>query len=258
MPIIFLICNCQVQVSTQTDEQNEEHIEDVTENHELEDHEESMVEESSDDTIDTSSDSSRSTLASNDTRQTETKNEETQTERMFIDQPVPQQSNSTVNSEFTSLRDQLSTLREGFIEKHGSEPSVSLHYSEQSSTNSTIKIGVSDELNRSYVPPCSSQSLPNDAVSKNETSDVQDPLVDEVNENVTEEGDPADVDDIIGSLGDVGQERTEDDRDNEVQVDYTDSEDEPNIINRNIHVNCNTKVYQPQVTHKYVGHRNAR
>lgn len=47
------------------------------------------------------------------------------------------------------LHDKLSTLRHGFIEKHGSEPSVSLRYSDQSSSSSTIRLGVSNELDRS-------------------------------------------------------------------------------------------------------------
>lgn len=35
----------------------------------------------------------------------------------------------------------LRSLRQGFIERHGSEPSVSLRYSDQSTSNSTISLG---------------------------------------------------------------------------------------------------------------------
>lgn len=51
----------------------------------------------------------------------------------------------------THLRTQLTTLRNlrhGFIEQHGSEPSVSLKYSEQSTSNSTISLRVGNELDR--------------------------------------------------------------------------------------------------------------
>lgn len=34
----------------------------------------------------------------------------------------------------------LRSLRQGFIEQHGTEPSVSLRYSEQSTSNSTISL----------------------------------------------------------------------------------------------------------------------
>lgn len=53
------------------------------------------------------------------------------------------------------LRNHLTTLRslrEGFIEQHGSEPSVSLKYSEQSTSNSTISLKV---VSGSAVPSTS-------------------------------------------------------------------------------------------------------
>jgi hypothetical protein len=51
----------------------------------------------------------------------------------------------------TSLYSHLTTLRnlrDGFIEQHGSEPSVSLRYSQQSTANATISLRVGDELSR--------------------------------------------------------------------------------------------------------------
>lgn len=42
----------------------------------------------------------------------------------------------------------LRNLRHGFIEQHGSEPSVSLRYSQQSTSNSTISLRVGDEVDR--------------------------------------------------------------------------------------------------------------
>lgn len=49
---------------------------------------------------------------------------------------------SRLRSDLTTLRN----LRHGFIEQHGSEPSVSLKYSEQSSSNSTISLRVGNSL----------------------------------------------------------------------------------------------------------------
>lgn len=49
-----------------------------------------------------------------------------------------------LRSHLTALRN----LRHGFIEQHGSEPSVSLRYSQQSSSNSTISLRVGDEVDR--------------------------------------------------------------------------------------------------------------
>lgn len=49
-----------------------------------------------------------------------------------------------MRSHLTALRN----LRHGFIEQHGSEPSVSLRYSQQSTSNSTISLRVGDEIDR--------------------------------------------------------------------------------------------------------------
>ncbi|GLH15811.1 WD repeat-containing protein 82 [Gryllus bimaculatus] len=53
-----------------------------------------------------------------------------------------------IQRKISSLQDKLSTLREGFIERHGSEPAVRLMYSEKSSSNATISLGVADEVSR--------------------------------------------------------------------------------------------------------------
>ncbi|KAK0163937.1 hypothetical protein PV328_002620 [Microctonus aethiopoides] len=59
-----------------------------------------------------------------------------------------------------NLQDRLSSMRDGFLEKHGSEPAVSLTYSDKSSTGATISLGVADEVTRdSYHPgPSGSQN----------------------------------------------------------------------------------------------------
>ncbi|XP_044594163.1 DDB1- and CUL4-associated factor 6-like isoform X1 [Cotesia glomerata] len=60
-----------------------------------------------------------------------------------------------------NLQDRLTSMRDGFLEKHGSEPAVSLTYSDKSSTGATISLGVANEVIRdSYHPgPSGSQNL---------------------------------------------------------------------------------------------------
>ncbi|KAG5326622.1 DCAF6 factor, partial [Pseudoatta argentina] len=52
-----------------------------------------------------------------------------------------------------NLQDRLTTMRDGFLERHGSEPAVSLTYSDKSSTNATISLGVGDEMTRDTYHP---------------------------------------------------------------------------------------------------------
>ncbi|KAG5889420.1 hypothetical protein JTB14_032754 [Gonioctena quinquepunctata] len=59
---------------------------------------------------------------------------------------------SHLHSHLTALRN----LREGFIEQHGAEPSVSFRYSQQSTSNSTISLRVGREVSRSFGEESSS------------------------------------------------------------------------------------------------------
>lgn len=66
----------------------------------------------------------------------------------------PHISGSSSNASDRSLRsltNQLSYMRHGFIEKHGTEPMVNLHYSDKGSTASRITMSVADEVNREQV-----------------------------------------------------------------------------------------------------------
>lgn len=54
---------------------------------------------------------------------------------------------STLGSHLHSHLTVLRNLREGFIEQHGAEPSVSFRYSQQSTSNSTISLRVGNEVN---------------------------------------------------------------------------------------------------------------
>ncbi|KAJ9594700.1 hypothetical protein L9F63_014034, partial [Diploptera punctata] len=66
-----------------------------------------------------------------------------------------------VQHNISNLQDQLSTMREGFIERHGSEPAVSLVYSDKSSTGAKISLGLGDEVSRE-LHGNTSASLPTD------------------------------------------------------------------------------------------------
>ncbi|XP_072756502.1 DDB1- and CUL4-associated factor 6 isoform X2 [Anoplolepis gracilipes] len=52
-----------------------------------------------------------------------------------------------------NLQDKLTTMRDDFLERHGSEPAVSLIYSDKSSTNATISLDVGDETTRDGCHP---------------------------------------------------------------------------------------------------------
>ncbi|KMQ86456.1 nuclear receptor interaction protein [Lasius niger] len=51
------------------------------------------------------------------------------------------------------LQDRLTTMRDDFLERHGSEPAVNLIYSDKSSTNATISLDVGDEMTRDGCHP---------------------------------------------------------------------------------------------------------
>nr|XP_023015417.1 DDB1- and CUL4-associated factor 6-like [Leptinotarsa decemlineata] len=57
---------------------------------------------------------------------------------------------STITSHLHNHLTALRNLREGFIEQHGAEPSVSFRYSQQSTSNSTISLRVGREVNRTF------------------------------------------------------------------------------------------------------------
>ncbi|XP_046753144.1 DDB1- and CUL4-associated factor 6-like isoform X2 [Diprion similis] len=62
------------------------------------------------------------------------------------------------DSMMENLQDRLTTMRDGFLERHGSEPAVSLTYSDRSSTGATISLGVGDEVTRDAFHPGPSSS----------------------------------------------------------------------------------------------------
>ncbi|XP_068229981.1 DDB1- and CUL4-associated factor 6-like isoform X2 [Palaemon carinicauda] len=65
-----------------------------------------------------------------------------------------------IDPSIEGLQDRISSLRQGFVEKHQVEPSVNLSYSSQGVTSSMIRIGVGDEVTRD----CNSSDMKNDSV----------------------------------------------------------------------------------------------
>ncbi|XP_066594229.1 DDB1- and CUL4-associated factor 6-like isoform X2 [Prorops nasuta] len=96
-----------------------------------------------------------------------------------------------------NLQDRLSSMREGFLEKHGSEPAVNLTYSDRSSTSATISLGVANEFIRdNYLAgPSGSQSRTDESVAAGpsnesekrprlDTRDRTEPCVDSDDEDI--------------------------------------------------------------------------
>lgn len=74
--------------------------------------------------------------------------------------PALLQDSELVHHNISNLQDRLSTMREGFIERHRSEPAVSLVYSDKSSTGAKISLGLGDEVSRELRENRSRNSLP--------------------------------------------------------------------------------------------------
>lgn len=209
-------------------------------------------------------------------------------------------------NELINLREELSSLRKGFIEQHGAEPSVSLHYSDQSSTSATIKLGVIDELYRSdyevidcnmcsdsetsleldannqqdstHQTPSSSNENPTETTPK--TPEIIEPVpetsqksqsepssspqinvtlnVEDNTRNVSYEPKQSLMHDMEStSSTDVSLGQSRDQRGCNDFDDYSDADDEDERSDHRTE-SIIDRVYQPKVTQKYVGHRNAR
>ncbi|KAG8238455.1 hypothetical protein J437_LFUL002912 [Ladona fulva] len=73
-----------------------------------------------------------------------------------------------MTQDISNLQDHLSSLREGFIERHHSEPAISLVYSEHGSASGSISLGVGDEVGRQLSP---SQNITNDGDPESSVED---------------------------------------------------------------------------------------
>lgn len=90
---------------------------------------------------------------------------------------VPSVSTTPINTSIVTkhLRDRLSmlrSLRQGFIDQHGLEPTLSLRYSDQSTSNSTISLRVGGNAvqpeENSFATPSTSGSSMTSEVKKQE------------------------------------------------------------------------------------------
>nr|CAH7766204.1 unnamed protein product [Callosobruchus chinensis] len=158
---------------------------------------------------------------SQSTTETSTTNQETNQSTSETSTPGSNRSNITshLHNHLTALRN----LREGFIEQHGAEPSVSFRYSQQSTSNSTISLRVGNEVNR------------NEANTSKACADTGNQ--ENVTNNKTEE-----------------QMHTSD-----VELDF-DDEEEDDTFSGQAEDKLEEKlgIYEAEMKMKYTGHRNAR
>ncbi|XP_075215504.1 DDB1- and CUL4-associated factor 6-like isoform X2 [Lycorma delicatula] len=124
-----------------------------------------------------------------------------------ITSSISSSSNSSTASDqsLRSLTDQLSNMRHGFIEKHGTEPMVNLHYSDKGSTASRITMSVGDELNREQVdnhriPTIT--TIPSTVTTDTATVDSTGTCLDAVTDvGVTDDNVDVGVDNVTGICG---------------------------------------------------------
>nr|CAD7587073.1 unnamed protein product [Timema genevievae] len=166
-----------------------------------------------------------------------------------------------IKRNISNLQDQLSTMREGFIERHGSEPTVSLVYSDKGSTSATISLGVGDEVSRELHP----HTISSQAAIPMETEE-------------TLQAEPNSLDQPAGpsqSQSLPARNNAEDGEDEDGEEDYNDSDDDDLMTSgsRRFGTHMEEAVAasrhdkemmfdeqgsnQPAVKQKYLGHRNA-
>ncbi|XP_044011066.1 DDB1- and CUL4-associated factor 6-like isoform X2 [Aphidius gifuensis] len=144
-----------------------------------------------------------------------------------------------------NLQDRLTTMRDGYLEKHGSEPAVSLTYSDKSSTGATISMGVGNEVMRdNYHPgPSGSQSSATAGPSRITQTNYSS-IHEQTDEDVYNDSDDDDGDDTGIKINPIGVEIDKSERRNSLGQNETSFDD---ITSPEIHVK-----------QKYMGHRNAR
>ncbi|XP_020293047.1 DDB1- and CUL4-associated factor 6-like [Pseudomyrmex gracilis] len=94
-----------------------------------------------------------------------------------------------------NLQDRLTTMRDGFLERHGSEPAVSLTYSDKSSTSATISLGVGDEVTRDSYHPGPSGSTSDETLNAGPSNNCKHHCYRDVREKTEEEAAYIDSDD---------------------------------------------------------------
>ncbi|XP_046393226.1 DDB1- and CUL4-associated factor 6-like isoform X2 [Ischnura elegans] len=180
-----------------------------------------------------------------------------------------------MTQDINNLQDHLSSLREGFIERHHSEPAISLVYSEHGSTSGSISLGVGDEVGRE-LSSSQMESVPSQGMKETK------------HEPTSPESNPA----LAGCSGTGTAAREESYYD--MDDDFNDSEDEDILDDSGPHASGSQRLippsekqdndsvamddevivqngcksqqfmcgdncsYDPTIKQKYTGHRNAR
>lgn len=85
----------------------------------------------------------------------------------------PSSITSHLHNHLTALRH----LREGFIEQHGAEPSVSFRYSQQSTSNSTISFMVANDQSNSGESQDNANVPSTSTVNSNDRTSAGEPMV---------------------------------------------------------------------------------
>ncbi|XP_076629748.1 DDB1- and CUL4-associated factor 6 isoform X4 [Colletes latitarsis] len=161
------------------------------------------------------------------------------------DSPRTNMENKQEGHMMENLQDRLTKMRDGFLEKHGSEPAVSLTYTEKSSSSATISLGVADEMIRDsyHAGPSGSRS---NATFTGKNHDKH--LRYNNTQEKTDESAFTDSDDDDIELRERLRSRVEEEMDEAIGDDRS----------REDSANCD-KAYIPtlRVKQKYTGHRNA-
>lgn len=83
----------------------------------------------------------------------------------------PDQMHSTITTHLHNHLTALRNLREGFIEQHGAEPSVSFRYSQQSTSNSTICLRVANNQSNG-TDSQDNANVPSTSATENSNNDT--------------------------------------------------------------------------------------
>ncbi|XP_011502707.1 PREDICTED: DDB1- and CUL4-associated factor 6-like isoform X2 [Ceratosolen solmsi marchali] len=150
------------------------------------------------------------------------------------------------NSMMENLQDRLTTMRDGFLERHGSEPTVKLTYSDKSSTSATISLGVANVEN--YQQETSEESSKNNFSNPGPSNSCSKQFTYAANQEATNEDIYNDSDD-----DDIDADRR---MDNPIELEMGKSIENTSGVQGL--ENYNNSQSDLHVRQKYVGHRNAR
>ncbi|XP_015119390.1 DDB1- and CUL4-associated factor 6 [Diachasma alloeum] len=159
--------------------------------------------------------------------------------------------NSRDESMMENLQDRLTSMRDGFLEKHGSEPAVSLTYSDKSSTGATISMGVANEVIREsyHAGPSGSQSLEEGTTGAGPSSSRNQSSYNNVREHTDED---------VYNDSDDEEEESARRRVNPIEEEMDKAVAEAHASLGRSESFDESRFTELRVKQKYMGHRNAR